>query len=184
MALYRDQQVTGQAYLVRATSQGFVSHNNLSCACAGAPAEVRTIAIDMSGMNKVLEVNEDRETITVQAGISFEALERALLEFDLSLPGMVVAPPLGSMTLGAAIATSAHGSSLEGPASIAAYLHSALMVDGTGARGRAAQACVSTGGQGEAARSRSCAETEALSRQHTARPPARAGSRRAPRPQA
>ncbi|KXZ56870.1 hypothetical protein GPECTOR_1g785 [Gonium pectorale] len=132
MALYRDQQVTGQKYLVRATNQGFVSHNNLSCPCADARSDVRAVALDMSAMNKVLEFNDDRETVTVQAGITFEALERTLLDYDMSLPGVVVAPQLGSMTVGAAIVTSAHGSSLVGPATIAPFLQSALMVDGTG----------------------------------------------------
>lgn len=50
----------------------------------------------------------------------------------MSLPGVVVAPQLSGMTVGAAIVTSAHGSSLVGPANIAAFLQSALLVDGTG----------------------------------------------------
>lgn len=62
-----------------------------------------------------------------------QALESVLLEYDMSLPGMVVAPPVGNMMLGSAIVTSAHGSSLVGPAGVAAYVHSAIMVDGTGA---------------------------------------------------
>ncbi|GIL42745.1 hypothetical protein Vafri_672 [Volvox africanus] len=132
LALYRDHQTSGQKYLVRATSQEFVSHNNLSCACAGIPADTRAVVIDMSGLDKILEFNDEQETVTVQAGITFEALERTLLEYDMSLPGVVVAPQLGVMTLGAAIVTSAHGSSLVGPATIAQFLHSALLVDGTG----------------------------------------------------
>ncbi|GLI69127.1 hypothetical protein VaNZ11_013682 [Volvox africanus] len=132
LALYRDHQTSGQKYLVRATSQEFVSHNNLSCACAGIPADTRAVVIDMSGLDKILEFNDEQETVTVQAGITFEALERTLLEYDMSLPGVVVAPQLGAMTLGAAIVTSAHGSSLVGPATIAQFLHSALLVDGTG----------------------------------------------------
>ncbi|KAG2500003.1 hypothetical protein HYH03_002285 [Edaphochlamys debaryana] len=134
MALYRDQQVTGQKYLVRATSQGFVSHNNISCACAkpSTADDVRAVVLDMSAMNKVLEFNHDKETVTVQTGITFEALERTLLEYDMSLPGVVIAPQLSAMTLGAAIVTSAHGSSLVGPATVAAFLQSALLVDGTG----------------------------------------------------
>ncbi|GLC51218.1 hypothetical protein PLESTB_000478500 [Pleodorina starrii] len=86
----------------------------------------------MSGMDKILEFNDEQETVTVQAGITFEALERTLLEYDMSLPGVVIAPQLGAMTLGAAIVTSAHGSSLVGPATVAQFLHSALLVDGTG----------------------------------------------------
>ncbi|GFR41090.1 hypothetical protein Agub_g1731 [Astrephomene gubernaculifera] len=132
MALYRDLQVTQQKYLVRATSQGFISHNNLSCACTSLPADVRSVVLDMSAMNKVLEFNDDKETVTVQAGMTFEALERTLLEYDMSLPGVVVAPQLSSMTVGAAIMTSAHGSSLVGPAGIASFLQSAVLVDGTG----------------------------------------------------
>mgnify|MGYP001807450149 CR=1 FL=1 len=72
MALYRDQQVTGQKYLVRASSQGFMSHNNFSCACASVASDTRAVMLDMSAMNKVLEFNDDRETVTVQAGITFE----------------------------------------------------------------------------------------------------------------
>jgi hypothetical protein len=70
----------------------------------------------------------------VSGPLCVQALERTLLEYDMSLPGVAIAPQLGAMTLGAAIVTSAHGSSLVGPASIAQFLHSALLVDGTGAR--------------------------------------------------
>ena len=63
---------------------------------------------------------------------NLQALERTLLEYDMSLPGVVVAPMLGAMTVGAAIMTSAHGSSLVGPATVAQFLHSAILVDGTG----------------------------------------------------
>ncbi len=72
MALHRDTQVTGQKYLVRATSNGFLSHNNFSCPCSSAPAGVRAVALDMSGMDKVLQFSADQETVTVQAGITFE----------------------------------------------------------------------------------------------------------------
>ncbi len=57
----------------------------------------------------------------------------------MSLPGVVVAPQLAGMTVGAAVVTSAHGSSLVGPATVAAFLSSALLVDGTGE-----QACAAT----------------------------------------
>ena len=63
-----------------------------------------------------------------------QALERTLLEYDMSLPGVVIAPPVAGMMVGSAIVTSAHGSSLVGPAGIAAYLQSAVLVDGTGGR--------------------------------------------------
>ncbi|PNH07915.1 hypothetical protein TSOC_005579 [Tetrabaena socialis] len=77
MALHRDLQVTGQRYLVRATSQGFVSHNNFSCACATVPANVRAVVLDLSAMDRVLEFNDDRETVTVQAGVTIEDRLRA-----------------------------------------------------------------------------------------------------------
>lgn len=73
LALYRDQQASGQKYLIRATSQEFTSQNDLSCACESNPADVRPIVMDMSAMDKILEFNDEQETITVQTGITFEA---------------------------------------------------------------------------------------------------------------
>ncbi len=61
-----------------------------------------------------------------------QELEEHLLRQHLSLPGVYVTPALASMSLGAAIATAAHGSSLIGPATITAFVTRAVMVDGTG----------------------------------------------------
>lgn len=81
-ALYKDTQLTGQRYLVRATHPHFFSHNNFSCATSeGRGADVgaqakspppHTVVVDMSMMTQVLEHNREAETITVQAGITFE----------------------------------------------------------------------------------------------------------------
>jgi hypothetical protein len=59
-------------------------------------------------------------------------LQEELLTNGLSLPGITISPHLADFTVGAALMTAAHGSSLVGPASIAAYVIKAILVDGTG----------------------------------------------------
>lgn len=61
-----------------------------------------------------------------------QELDQLLLENHLSLPGVIVAPHLAGMSVGGALATAAHGTSLVGPATIAPYMTSAVLVDGTG----------------------------------------------------
>jgi hypothetical protein len=59
-------------------------------------------------------------------------LQEELLTNGLSLPGITISPHLADFSVGAALMTAAHGSSLVGPASIAAYIIKAILVDGTG----------------------------------------------------
>lgn len=60
-------------------------------------------------------------------------LEEFLLGRQLSLSGLgIITPPYAGMSLAAALESAAHGSSLVGPASIAAGLVSAVLVDGSG----------------------------------------------------
>jgi len=131
--LHRDMMSNGRHYLVHASHNVFFSHNNVTgCADVGAAAMV--IQLDLSRMNQVLRLDIDEGSVTVQSGITFEDLDEFLLGRGLSLQGLgIVSPPFSGMSLGAAIDSAAHGSSLVGPASIAAGLRSAVLVDGLGA---------------------------------------------------
>lgn len=116
---------------MRAITPNFIGHNNFSCpASSTGTAPLHAVGVDMSGMKAV--VASGPATITVQAGITFAELEDELLQKGQSLPGIVVTPSMSEMTLGAAIATAAHGSSLVGPASLAPFITRAILVDGTG----------------------------------------------------
>lgn len=64
--------------------------------------------------------------------ICTQALEDELFERGLSMPGVTMVPWLSEMTVGAALATASHGSSLVGPSTLGPYLVKAVLVDGTG----------------------------------------------------
>mmetsp|Transcript_5231 Transcript_5231/g.11442 ORF Transcript_5231/g.11442 Transcript_5231/m.11442 type:complete len:590 (-) Transcript_5231:711-2480(-) len=130
-SLHREHSLGVQKYLIRATHQNFFSHNNMSCPIT-EDATVLTVAIDTSAMKNLLQINDEDMTVTVQAGMTFTELEKLLLEHGLSLPGILLPPHIGGMTLGGALATASHGTALMGPASLAAYLRAAVLVDGTG----------------------------------------------------
>lgn len=69
--LYRDKRITGRDYFIRSSNQNFYSHNNFSCNLAEGSTAV-PVMLDLTRMNKVLDVDPAASTITVQAGISFE----------------------------------------------------------------------------------------------------------------
>ena len=141
--LHRDMVSTGRHYLLRASHNIFFSHNSLTgCVDVGAESSTMVIQLDLSRMNQVLRLDIDEGIVTVQAGITFEDLEEFLLGRGLSLQGLgIVTPPFAGMSLGAAIESAAHGSSLVGPASIAAGLRSAVLVDGSGSDGCRHEMC-------------------------------------------
>ncbi|MCW2810217.1 MAG: putative oxidoreductase, partial [Friedmanniella sp.] len=64
--------------------------------------------LDLTKMNRILSVDADVEppTVTVQAGVSLDALMRALLPFGLWVP---VLPGTRQVTVGGAIAADVHG---------------------------------------------------------------------------
>lgn len=74
--------------------------------------------------------NVSPNTHIYRVGLS-QSLQSILMEYGLSLPGPV-SPHLAGMMVGSALVTSAHGSSLVGPATIGPFLATAVMVDGTG----------------------------------------------------
>jgi decaprenylphospho-beta-D-ribofuranose 2-oxidase len=65
-------------------------------------------ALDLTRLNKILHVDAESEppTVTVQAGVSLDALMRALLPFRLWVP---VLPGTRQVTIGGAIAADVHG---------------------------------------------------------------------------
>jgi len=66
------------------------------------------VTLDLTGLNKVLalDIAADPATVTVQAGVSLDALMKALLPFGLWVP---VLPGTRQVTIGGAIAADVHG---------------------------------------------------------------------------
>lgn len=62
--------------------------------------------LDMTQLACVHAVDRERRTAVVDAGVSFDSLERALLPFELGLP---VVPGTRQVTVGGAIAADVHG---------------------------------------------------------------------------
>ena len=88
--------------------------------------------VDMAEMNQIIEVNEQEGWVTVGAGITFESLGEKLLEMGLGLEGLMISPPFSGMSVGEAIETASHSSSLAGPATLGPFIKAAVLVDGTG----------------------------------------------------
>jgi decaprenylphospho-beta-D-ribofuranose 2-oxidase len=65
-------------------------------------------ALDLTKLNRILNVDAEAEppTVTVQAGVSLDALMRALLPFGLWVP---VLPGTRQVTIGGAVAADVHG---------------------------------------------------------------------------
>ena len=88
-------------------------------------------ALDLTKMNRILSVDAGAEppTVTVQAGVSLDALMRALLPFGLWVP---VLPGTRQVTIGGAIAADVHGKNHHTQGSFGNHVRSLdlLMADG------------------------------------------------------
>jgi decaprenylphospho-beta-D-ribofuranose 2-oxidase len=88
-------------------------------------------ALDLTKMNRILSVDAGGEipTVTVQAGVSLDALMRALLPFGLWVP---VLPGTRQVTVGGAIAADVHGKNHHTEGSFGNHVRSLdlLMADG------------------------------------------------------
>ena len=88
-------------------------------------------ALDLTKMNRILSVDAGAEppTVTVQAGVSLDALMRALLPFGLWVP---VLPGTRQVTIGGAIAADVHGKNHHTQGSFGSHVRSLdlLMADG------------------------------------------------------
>ena len=88
-------------------------------------------ALDLTKMNRILSVEAASEppTVTVQAGVSLDALMRALLPFGLWVP---VLPGTRQVTVGGAIAADVHGKNHHTQGSFGNHVRSLdlLMADG------------------------------------------------------
>jgi glycolate oxidase FAD binding subunit len=73
----------------------------------GAPIERIDVALDLGGLDSILEYNPDDLTVSVQAGVTLAALNRLLLARRQFFP--VDPPGGGARTLGGIAATHAHG---------------------------------------------------------------------------
>lgn len=85
------------------------------------------IPIDMTGL-KFLKMNDDNTT-TFGAGVTVREAGDFLLPYKRALIGM---PAFGNITLGGAIGTGAHGSSIKFHSSISAQVARMTIIDGSG----------------------------------------------------
>jgi decaprenylphospho-beta-D-ribofuranose 2-oxidase len=89
------------------------------------------LALDLTKLNRILRVDADGEppTVLVQAGVSMDALMRAVLPFGLWVP---VLPGTRQVTIGGAIAADVHGKNHHTEGSFGNHVRSLdlLMADG------------------------------------------------------
>lgn len=85
------------------------------------------ILINLGRMNQVLNLDEERMTVTVQPGVRAFELSAYLHEYDLAIPAM---PDYTGVSIAGGIATSAHHSSLKFATGMADMVESLLVVDG------------------------------------------------------
>ncbi len=62
--------------------------------------------IDLTGLDRIMAVDADDPSVVVEAGVSLDALMRAMLPFRLWVP---VLPGTRHVTVGGAIAADVHG---------------------------------------------------------------------------
>ncbi len=105
--VFRPQSETDLQQFLRSNSQSCMIAGNGSKWWLGNPPAPVESCIDMRSFNRVLEYSPGDLTVTVQAGISFAALQKELLQQNQTLP---VDPPLaGQATLSGMIAVGISG---------------------------------------------------------------------------
>ena len=66
--------------------------------------------VSLDKLNKVVYVDKRHSTVRVEAGVPIHQLSGILAEFGLAMTNL---SPIGTQTVGGAVATGAHGSSLK-----------------------------------------------------------------------
>lgn len=88
------------------------------------------LLLNMSAMNKVLELNVEEGLVRVQPGVKATELSQYLHERGFAIPMM---PDYTGVSVAGALATGAHHSSLRRSSNMADMLRSMTIIDGTGA---------------------------------------------------
>ncbi|MGC6418452.1 MAG: FAD-binding protein [Bradymonadia bacterium] len=99
------------------------SNNGFVCPQQGG------ILLNLAKMNRVLEIDDERMTVRVEPGVRAEQLSQALHEQGFAIRAM---PDYTGVSIGGGIATAAHHSSLQIPASMADMVVSMKIVDAKG----------------------------------------------------
>jgi FAD/FMN-containing dehydrogenase len=87
--------------------QPVVVHGGLTNLVGSTQSSLQDVVISMEKMNRILEVDEENRTLTVEAGAILESVQLAALEKDLMFPLNFGAK--GSAQIGGAISTNAGG---------------------------------------------------------------------------
>lgn len=90
LAVVRPADTQALAKAVRATTQaGFAivpRGGGMSYTSGYVPAEASSVMVDMTGMNRILDINEQDMTVTVEAGCTWKTLHEALKPLGLRTP--------------------------------------------------------------------------------------------------
>lgn len=97
---------TNEVVAALARVSGDVSVGGGRFSMGGQIASPGSLHIDMRRMNRVLEINQTHQTITVQAGITWHDIQRQIDRFDLSIGIMQT---YGNFTVGGSLSVNAHG---------------------------------------------------------------------------
>ncbi|MGI8458435.1 MAG: FAD-binding protein [Propionibacteriaceae bacterium] len=125
------ESVQGVVAALRSAPARGVTARGLGRSYGDAAQNAGGTALDLTGLNKILRVDAAGETPTVhgQAGVSLDALMKALLPFGLWIP---VLPGTRQVTIGGAIAADVHGKNHHTEGSFGNHVRSVELITADG----------------------------------------------------
>eukprot|EP01135_Chromosphaera_perkinsii_P010349 Nk52_evm21s2118 gene=Nk52_evmTU21s2118 len=124
------EEIVSQAYSTGTAVKAIGSLHSITgiiCSVEGGEGEI----VSLGKLNRVIGLDASRTRVRVQAGAKVSQLIEFIDENDVT---MQVVPAFVGITIGGAIGTGAHGSSITHPSSISDYVEGMVVVSGTGQR--------------------------------------------------